>query len=89
MRSVAAPFWKHLPGERKLLGITVASIKVRTSEYGGDDANVKPIKPKLFKLGASKGSVSKIASMPAGGKKPSVSVLKSTGPSLVLEPKQP
>mmetsp|Transcript_13234 Transcript_13234/g.26859 ORF Transcript_13234/g.26859 Transcript_13234/m.26859 type:complete len:405 (+) Transcript_13234:42-1256(+) len=44
------PFWRHLPGERKLLGVKVADIKVRTSIVGGDDESVKAFEPTLFRL---------------------------------------
>jgi gelsolin len=43
-------FWKHLPGERKFLGIKYADVKVKVSEKGGDDESVARFKPTLFKL---------------------------------------
>jgi len=75
----AARFWKHLPGERKFLGITVASIEVRTSDKGGDDSTVKAFTPILYRLGEKKGSVSRVARMPAGREKPTISKLKTDG----------
>ena len=72
-------FWKHLPGEYKVFGISLASIEVRTASSGGDDAAVKAFVPTLYRLGAAKGSVSRVVRMPAGGKKPSISKLTSDG----------
>ena len=46
----AAAFWRHLPGERKLLGIRVGDIKVKASALGGDDEEVKAFEPVLFRL---------------------------------------
>ena len=44
-------FWKHLPGKRKLFGITVGSITVQAAEDGGDDQSIKAFEPQLFRLG--------------------------------------
>jgi len=44
------PFWKHLPGERKLLGIKVGDIKIKTEAQGGDDQAVKAFEPTLYRV---------------------------------------
>ena len=46
----APAFWRHLPGERKLLGIKVGDIKVKSSAVGGDDEDVKAFEPALFRV---------------------------------------
>lgn len=46
----APAFWKHLPGERKLLGLKVADIKVKTAAVGGGDEEVKAFEPVLFRV---------------------------------------
>lgn len=44
------PFWKHLPGERRILGLKVGDIKVRTSVAGGDDEAVKAFEQVLYRV---------------------------------------
>ena len=39
------PFWGHLPGERRMLGIKVGDIKVQSAEKGGKDDDVKAFEP--------------------------------------------
>jgi gelsolin len=43
-------FWKHLPGDRKLMGITVGQIKVKSADDGGDDGEQKGFQLSLFRL---------------------------------------
>ena len=66
-------------GEYKIFGLSVASIKIRTSESGGDDEKVSAFVPTLFRLGAKKGYSYRVARMHAGGRKPSISRLKPDG----------
>jgi len=47
--------WKHLPGERKFLGIKYADITIKTAERGGDDDNVAAFVPTLYLLKPSGG----------------------------------
>lgn len=51
------PFWSHLPGEWKLLGIKMGNIEVKTSEKGGEDEKVSKFKPTLVRLKAYDGKV--------------------------------
>ena len=44
------PFWKHLPGERRMLGIKVGDIKVKTEKEGGDDEAVKAFEQVLYRV---------------------------------------
>ena len=48
----AHPFWKHLPGERRALGITYASITIQGASQGGDDTAIKAFTPSLFYVSA-------------------------------------
>eukprot|EP00511_Aplanochytrium_stocchinoi_P002166 CAMPEP_0204830210 /NCGR_PEP_ID=MMETSP1346-20131115/8399_1 /ASSEMBLY_ACC=CAM_ASM_000771 /TAXON_ID=215587 /ORGANISM="Aplanochytrium stocchinoi, Strain GSBS06" /LENGTH=380 /DNA_ID=CAMNT_0051960363 /DNA_START=101 /DNA_END=1244 /DNA_ORIENTATION=- len=43
-------FWNKIPGERKLLGITVKKFNVKSAEAGGDDKNITEFRKKLFRL---------------------------------------
>ena len=43
-------FWKHLPGKRKMLGITVGSINVQSTDKGGEDEAVKGFHTTLYRL---------------------------------------
>ena len=43
-------FWKHLPGTRKLMGIAVGDIQVKSAAEGGDDELQKGFAMSLFKL---------------------------------------
>jgi len=72
--------WKHLPGERRLLGIKVGEIQIRTAEAGGDDEKVEAYATTLYKLKEG-GGVSRVFTqrMKAGAKKPPISKLKSNG----------
>uniref|UniRef100_A0A7S4F259 Gelsolin-like domain-containing protein n=1 Tax=Chrysotila carterae TaxID=13221 RepID=A0A7S4F259_CHRCT len=68
-----SPFWSHLPGERKMLGVKMKDIKIKDASAGGDDEAVEEFTPVLVKLNASGGS--KVAS----GTKLPISKLKSSG----------
>eukprot|EP00937_MAST-01D_sp_MAST-1D-sp2_P001995 g1995.t1 len=48
----ADPFWKHLPGKRKMLGITIGSIEVRGADdkKAGDDADVQARRLALYRI---------------------------------------
>ena len=80
---VAAPFWKHLPGDRKMFGITVASITVKTSEKGGEDDHVKAFVPTLYRIQVgmykAKGVPSRVCRIYDNKPKPSISKLHTGG----------
>merc|ERR1712232_1161642 len=71
----AEAFWALLPGERKVMGVKVSSIKVKSAEKGGGDEKVEKFTPQLMRLRCSGESVSivKVGS----GEKPSISKLDS------------
>eukprot|EP00322_Chrysochromulina_rotalis_P031452 CAMPEP_0115852206 /NCGR_PEP_ID=MMETSP0287-20121206/12877_1 /TAXON_ID=412157 /ORGANISM="Chrysochromulina rotalis, Strain UIO044" /LENGTH=392 /DNA_ID=CAMNT_0003306261 /DNA_START=78 /DNA_END=1256 /DNA_ORIENTATION=- len=85
-KGAAAPFWKHLPGERTFLGLKVADIKVKTNDKGGDDKEVKAFTPTLYRIDVgmyqAKGVLTRVARMPPG-KPATISKLKSSGAYLV------
>jgi len=68
--------WSLLPGERRLLGIKVGEIVIRTEKEGGDDAKVEAFPWTLYRMREG-GSVSRVTR----GKrtKPSISKLKPDG----------
>ena len=78
------PFWGHLPGERRMLGIKVGDIKVQSAEKGGKDDDVKAFEPVLYRLSdrlvGSGLSCSKIGE----GKSIPVSTLFSCGDDIAL-----
>ena len=43
-------FWKHLPGKRKMLGLTVGSIEVKGADQAGEDEVVKAMEPRLYRI---------------------------------------
>jgi gelsolin len=43
-------FWGKLPGKRKMMGITVGSIEVKSADKGGEDEEVKAMTPVLYRL---------------------------------------
>eukprot|EP00928_Gymnodinium_smaydae_P024941 TRINITY_DN20021_c0_g2_i1.p1 TRINITY_DN20021_c0_g2~~TRINITY_DN20021_c0_g2_i1.p1 ORF type:complete len:422 (-),score=92.31 TRINITY_DN20021_c0_g2_i1:62-1291(-) len=51
----AKDFWKHLPGERRMLGLIARKVDVKTAEQGGSDAKVQRFTPVLFCLGGARG----------------------------------
>ena len=63
-----------MAGERKLLGITVANITIRTAEKGGDDKGVDKFVPTLLTL---RDGAKKFTRVARG--KPSVSKLQTKG----------
>lgn len=69
------PFWVHMPGEWKMLGITMGEIKVKTSEKGGDDERVTKFTPQLVRLQAYEGKV-RVTRVARGEKLP-ISKLKT------------
>ena len=46
------PFWRHLPGERRMLGVKLGSISIKDAAKGGDDGAVKAFAPALFYISA-------------------------------------
>ena len=46
-------FWKHLPGERKFLGLAVADIKIKVAEKGGSDDDVDGFVASLLEVSCS------------------------------------
>ena len=43
-------FWKHLPGTRKILGLSVGEIKIKEAGAAGDDEAVKTFAPRLYRI---------------------------------------
>ena len=46
-------FWKHLPGERKFLGLAVADVKIKVAEKGGSDDDVDAFVASLLEVSCS------------------------------------
>ena len=44
------PFWKHLPGHRKLLGLKLGQIKLQDAAKAGDDADIDAHGLRLFRI---------------------------------------
>jgi len=63
-------FWKHLPGQRKFLGISYASISIKSAEAGGDDARAKAFAPALFYASASASGTLQLKSVWKGDEPP-------------------
>ena len=42
-------FWRHLPGERRFLGLRVSRISIQDESAGGSDGDVKAFEPLLLK----------------------------------------
>jgi gelsolin len=68
-------FWRHLPGERRFLGLKFASITVKDAAKGGDDDRVQAFEPVLFYVSSSGGEPHFRCAW--RGKLPPVSRLKS------------
>ncbi|EOD21362.1 hypothetical protein EMIHUDRAFT_69768 [Emiliania huxleyi CCMP1516] len=45
-------FWRHLPGERRFLGLRVSRISIQDESAGGSDGDVKAFEPLLLKVTA-------------------------------------
>ena len=65
--------WAFLPGERKLMGIKIADIKIQTAEKGGSDEKVEAFQMTLYRVKEG-GGVSRVH---RGKAKPPVNLLKS------------
>lgn len=72
----AHPFWSHLPGERRFLGLKVASITIKDAAKGGDDERVKAFVPSVFYAGAKDSGEPRL-SCAWKGERPPISRLKT------------
>jgi len=73
----SSPFWSHLPGAKRMLGVKVGEIKVKIAEKGGDDAAVKKFEPVLIRISGSASGSARF-SIEGRGKLP-ISKLKTGG----------
>ena len=67
--------WAFLPGERKLMGIKIADIKIQTAERAGSDEKVEAFPLTLYRMKEN----AKFSRVCRGKAKPPVNKLKSDG----------
>ena len=46
-------FWRHLPGERRVLGVSFGSMRIEAATMGGVDDHVRAFEPALYYASAS------------------------------------
>ena len=75
-------FWRHLPGVRKLFGVSLGAISIQDAAKGGADDAVRAFEPTLYYLSATSGGKAKFARA-FRGKAPPISKLRSTRVALL------